>query len=256
MASVIKVTSVEGYNPTDSVIFPISPTVPTPLLTDNSQKVATTAFVYGAMSAAAANGTFVPSAGGRMTGALTIKVAAGIAPLRLESTTNVGAAIHFANADGSNNVGVHGYINYDQASERFLIATYNLGGGAPSNRLEINSSGISVTGAVYATGNVSANSDIRIKKDIQGIDNALEKVGRLQGITFLNTLNESDGRSTGLIAQAVQEVLPEAVSTSENGYLAVAYGNMVGLLVEAIKELTTQVENLHSDVASLKGESK
>lgn len=253
MASLLKVTSIEGYIPTDSVIFPISPTVPTPTVGDSSTKAASTAFVSAALNAAA-GGLFVPVLGGRMTGALTIQVPNGIAPLRLESSDNSGAAIHFGTANGANGVGVHGYVNYDQANERFIIATYSSGSGSPAERLNINSAGINVTGAVYATGNVSANSDIRIKKDIQPIGDALEKVRMLQGITFLNTLNESAGRSTGLIAQAVEQVLPEAVSTAENGYLAVAYGNLVGLLVEAIKEMADHVETLHGEISTLKGE--
>jgi hypothetical protein len=255
MASLLKVTSIEGFNPPDSVIFPISPTVPTPTVGDSSTKAASTAFVSAALNAAA-GGLFVPVSGGRMTGALTIKVPSGVAPLRLESNTNVGAAIHFANADGSNGVGVHGYVNYDQVNERFIIATYSSGSDSPAERLNINSAGLNVTGTIVATGNVSANSDIRIKEDIQPIENALEKVQMLQGITFLNKLNPDAGRSTGLIAQAVQAVLPEAVSEAENGYLAVAYGNLVGLLVEAVKELRTQVEVLHDEIATLKGEPK
>jgi hypothetical protein len=97
---------------------------------------------------------------------------------------------------------------------------------------------------------VVANSDIRLKKDIENIANALEKVNKLNGVNFTKTAN--DKRSTGLIAQDVQVVLPEAVSEDKEGYLSVAYGNMVGLLVEAIKEQDSTINSLRNDVETLK----
>ena len=87
-------------------------------------------------------------------------------------------------------------------------------------------------------------SDIRRKENVEPITDALTKVQSLNGITFSYT--ESGGVSTGLIAQEVQAVLPEAVFETEDGYLSVAYGNMVGLLVESIKELTARIEELEN----------
>lgn len=89
-----------------------------------------------------------------------------------------------------------------------------------------------------ATGNVTAYSDIRLKTDIKVIPNALQKVCALRGVTYKRT--DSGERQTGLIAQEVQAVLPEAVNEGE--HLSVAYGNLVGLLVEAIKELNDKLE--------------
>jgi hypothetical protein len=85
-------------------------------------------------------------------------------------------------------------------------------------------------------------SDERLKENISVIDNALDQVGKLEGVTFNY---KSDGsKSTGLIAQQLQEVLPEVVYKTEDEYLAVRYGNVVGLLVEAIKELKAEIEEL------------
>jgi hypothetical protein len=91
---------------------------------------------------------------------------------------------------------------------------------------------------ITAVGNVTSNSDRRLKKNIQKIDNALDKVQQLNGVLF--TMKETNSRQTGLIAQDVQKVLPEAVIGDD--ILSVAYGNMVGLLVEAIKELREIVD--------------
>lgn len=83
-------------------------------------------------------------------------------------------------------------------------------------------------------------SDIRKKKDIQLIDHAIDKLSNISGYTF--TLNGQ--RSAGLIAQEVLPVLPEVISQDSEGYLNISYDNMIGLLVNAVKELTTRVQTL------------
>ena len=104
---------------------------------------------------------------------------------------------------------------------------------------------LDAAGNFTARGNVTAYSDIRLKTNIQVIPNALQKVCALRGVTYERI--DSGERQTGLVAQEVQAVLPEAVSEGE--YLGVAYGNLVGLLVEAIKELRAEVETLKNAVA-------
>ena len=100
------------------------------------------------------------------------------------------------------------------------------------------------SGAFLAGGNVTAYSDIRRKKDLLKIDNALDKVEQLTGYTYTN--KKDNKRYTGLIAQDVEKVLPEAVTTETDGHLSLAYGNMMGLLVEAVKELTRKNEILEA----------
>jgi hypothetical protein len=79
-------------------------------------------------------------------------------------------------------------------------------------------------------------SDQRKKMNIEVIPNALAKVLQLRGVTF-EKLDDGDRRHSGIIAQEVEKVLPEVVYTAEDGMKSVAYGNMIGLLIEAIKEL-------------------
>jgi hypothetical protein len=98
------------------------------------------------------------------------------------------------------------------------------------------------SGNFTATGDVAAYSDSRLKYDVKVIESALDKVKKLNGVTFYK-YTDPNHRSTGLIAQEVAAVLPEAVRYDEQGYLTVAYGNLVGLLVEAIKELTGVIKN-------------
>lgn len=109
------------------------------------------------------------------------------------------------------------------------------------------------SGNVTFAGNVTAYSDRRIKKNIKNIENPIQKVQALNGVTF-NYIDD-DREGLGVIAQEVEAVMPMLVTEtpSSNGevYKNVAYGNMVGLLIEAIKEQQTQIDELKSMVQAL-----
>jgi hypothetical protein len=97
---------------------------------------------------------------------------------------------------------------------------------------------LEVDGTIFATRDVLALSDERVKVDVEVIQNALDRVSALRGVTFSYCNDVSRRRRTGLIAQDVEAVLPEAVqSDGDSGLLSIAYGNIVGLLVEAIREI-------------------
>ena len=93
--------------------------------------------------------------------------------------------------------------------------------------------------SVTAGGDVTAFSDMRIKHDIETIEGALAKVSDMRGVYFKRNNGEA---GTGVIAQEIENILPEVVKDGE--YKSVAYGNMVGILIEAIKELKAEVEKL------------
>ena len=107
---------------------------------------------------------------------------------------------------------------------------------------------LDVYGSIDATGDITAfsnTSDITLKENIEKINDALNKVNKLSGYTF-NYKERPEERHTGLIAQEVMEVLPEVVYDKGDGIYALRYGNVVGLLVEAIKELSAKVEELEN----------
>lgn len=112
-----------------------------------------------------------------------------------------------------------------------------IGTNSPSQKLH-------VIGNIIATGNVTAYSDISLKDNITSIPDALDKVLQIRGVTYNRNDIEDNPRHTGVIAQEVEKVLPEVISENEDGIKSVAYGNMVGLLVEAIKELKAEIEEL------------
>lgn len=100
-----------------------------------------------------------------------------------------------------------------------------------------------VSGAIRATGTITANSDISLKKNLAKIENALEKVEQINGYTY--EFKEDDSkRHAGVIAQEIQEVLPEIVNKGNDGILGVEYGNISALLIEAIKEQQAQINEL------------
>ena len=108
------------------------------------------------------------------------------------------------------------------------------------------------TGDFTATGDVTANSDIRIKENLEPIVDGLEKVEQLTGYTYNRTDREDERRHAGVIAQEVEQVLPEVVHEDDDGIKSVAYGNMVGLLIESIKELSAEVKTLKAEIEELK----
>ena len=116
-----------------------------------------------------------------------------------------------------------------------------------AERFRTTSAGVTITGALTATGDVTAFSDITLKKDIEVIPNALDKVSQIRGVTYERTDTEEPLRQAGVIAQEVEEVLPEVVHTNEDGIKSVAYGNLVSLLIESVKELKARVEELENN---------
>lgn len=100
-------------------------------------------------------------------------------------------------------------------------------------------------------GTVTANSDESLKTNITSIENALDKVVGLRGVEF--DYKESGDHSIGLIAQEVEQVLPDLVFEGEDGIKSVAYQNVVAVLIEAVKEQQVQIDALKSEIRSLKG---
>jgi hypothetical protein len=144
-----------------------------------------------------------------------------------------------ANISLNNNAITNGAGYTTNAGDITSVGVGNgLTGGGTSGAVTVSMSG-SYTGNFTATQNITAYSDERLKTNIETIPNALEKVNSLRGVTF-----DKDGvRGLGVIAQEVEKILPEVVIEGEE-YKSVAYGNIVGVLIEAIKELTNEVEEL------------
>jgi hypothetical protein len=102
---------------------------------------------------------------------------------------------------------------------------------------------LDVSGTTRATDFI-ATSDRRVKSNIETISNALDIVKGLRGVYFTRT-GETQ-RQVGVIAQEVEEVLPEVVHTSLDDLKSVSYGNMVGVLIEALKDVSERLEKMEN----------
>ena len=122
-----------------------------------------------------------------------------------------------------------------------VTAGTNLNGGGTSGSVTLNLDS-TITLTTVNAGTINTTSDERAKDDITPITGALDKVQQLGGYSF--TLKATDEKSSGVIAQEVQKVMPELVQEGAEGLLSVQYGNMVGLLIEAIKEQQAQIDEL------------
>lgn len=98
------------------------------------------------------------------------------------------------------------------------------------------------SGDFTAAGNVTAYSDARLKANVQTIRDAVNLVGRMRGVFYDRVDTGKSG--VGVIAQEMQEIVPQVVIRNSDDTLSVAYGNLVGVLIEAVKELSARVEAL------------
>lgn len=111
--------------------------------------------------------------------------------------------------------------------------------GTPTTRFSFTDAG-----NFTAVGEISAYSDIRFKTNINTIENALDKVMSLRGVTYNRKDTQDVSQKIGVIAQEIKEILPEVVTENNEGILSVSYGNIVGVLIEAIKELKQEIKTL------------
>ena len=198
--------------------------------------------------------------------------------LTISSGLNAGGTIQTSYAQGSNNPTAGQAYFYNPTNSAGQNASVNAriaGAAAGSAYYSLDCSGVAgyswgITGAsqnlVYraawdfststlftmdrsgnftATGSVAAGSDQRLKENIRPIQNALEKVSKIGGYTF-DRVDMVCDRQAGVIAQELLEVLPEVVTMTDQGTYAVSYGNIVALLIEAIKDLKQEIEILKS----------
>ena len=108
------------------------------------------------------------------------------------------------------------------------------------------------SGDFVADGNVGAYSDVSLKEDIYQIENALEKVNNLRGVHF--TRKATQAKEIGVVANEVEKIIPELVADHQDKELGsikvMKYANTVGLLIEAVKELSNQIEDLKNGSSS------
>lgn len=135
---------------------------------------------------------------------------------------------------------------FGKSDDLIIGATGNIGiGKDPDKDFKLD-----VDGKVR--GDNFTNSDARLKENIQILNSALEKVTRLRGVSYeWKDRRKNSGTQIGMIAQEVEQVLPELVSTDQEGYKSLAYSKLTCVLIEAVKELKTENDELRKRIAAL-----
>jgi hypothetical protein len=178
------------------------------------------------------------------------------------------------NSSGQNNIFIGNNAGADEiGSDRLYISnsatTTPLIGGIFNtqmvgiNRMPQGLATLEVGGSIWANGQtitagVTTWSDMRFKKNILPLSNTLSIIMQLQGVTYswrqdeFPQLNFPEGSQIGLIAQDVEKVIPEVVTTGGDGYKSVSYEKLVPVLIESIKDQQRQIDNYNSEIQELK----
>lgn len=138
-------------------------------------------------------------------------------------------------------------LNYNLTNE--TIGNFGIGTTSPNYKLH-------VVGDIFASGDITSSSDVRLKSHIEPInlsDEKLSQIKNLRGVSFKRPDHEnSDQTHIGFVAQEVEKIIPEVVYTdSMTGYKSIAYGNMTAFLFEYIKHLNENVNKLNSTIENL-----
>ncbi|MGL6130355.1 MAG: tail fiber domain-containing protein, partial [Fusobacteriaceae bacterium] len=162
--------------------------------------------------------------------------------IRFDAQSNdPGYILHYESNNSSN---MRFCVSDDRARQDYFSWGSSQGGGYSQCAYMYTDGYLHTDSDIHSSGNIVAFSDRRLKENIIKIEKPLEITEQLNGVIFDRIDNGI--RQTGLIAQDVLKVLPEAVTEDDKGYYSVNYGSLVGLLVESIKELKARVIELEN----------
>jgi hypothetical protein len=205
------------------------------------------------------NSSVTVTAGTGMSGGGAVALGSSITLTNAGVTSNVaGTGVSVSSGTGASTISI------GQAVATNSSVTF--GGLTVNGSTTLNSTTTAVTGALIVGGATTsttvglirasndiiayASSDERLKENVETIKGSLDKVMSIGGYEFdwvpMEGIHENEGHDIGVIAQEIQKVLPEIVTTRENGYLAVKYEKIVALLIEAIKEQQKQIDDIKS----------
>lgn len=174
--------------------------------------------------------TFVKRKGDTVSG--TLNITAGV-PIIIPH--NSGIKVNLGNGNS-------GLVGKSSGTE--MIITEGITKSYIKSPLDI-SGNLNVTGVVNATGDIIGMSDMRIKKDIKPITDYWDLINNMNGYRY--TLKIDNTKHVGLLAQEVERIVPEAVYTdADTGYKGIAYGNLVSICVECIKDLNERIKQLEN----------
>ena len=148
---------------------------------------------------------------------------------------------------GSGHTTDHIILGEDQGGN---LNKVGIGTTSPTELLQV---GVNGTGEALSNA-WNVFSDRRYKTDIQNLENALENISKLNGYTYYSRNGQDQSRKIGVVAQEVEEVFPELVNTSEEGFKSVDYGRLSAILIEALKEQNVKINKLENENSIIRKE--
>lgn len=206
-------------------------------------------------AAASHSHSYLPLSGGTLTGDLTVS---GNQVITADSNADVKFSVWSGTTYG---IGMTSGVTYGGLNDYAMTFCMNndsdrgfwwgySGQTKSSGAMSLTTAGVlTVASSITAGGDITAFSDIRVKENIKDLENSLDKVTQLRGVSY-NKIG-SEEKSIGVIAQEIQEVLPEVVREGQDGMLSVAYGNITAVLIEAIKEQQEIISQLEERIVDL-----
>jgi hypothetical protein len=168
----------------------------------------------------------------------------------------LGSSVTLTNAGVTSNVAGTG-VSVSAGTGAVTISigqAVGTGANVQFNALGVGTAAPTTAGLIRATNDVIAyfSSDERLKENFENIPNSLDKLKQINGYSFdwipMEGIHENEGHDIGVKAQEIEAVLPELVTTRENGYKAVKYEKLVALLIETNKELLNRIEALEAKI--------
>jgi len=250
-----------------SLVFGTSPAITTSLTTPSSSfdLINTTATTVNFAKAAttlsigAATGTTTVNNNMTVTGNLTVSgTTTTVSSTTLDvADLNITVAKGAADSSSANGAGITvdgagATITYSHTGTKWVLnkptsITSNVNSTSATTGTLIVTGGIGASGNIYSSGDITATnfyalSDLALKQNVVNIENPMAKLMGISGVSFKWKKNKS--KAVGIIAQDVEKVLPEAVSTDGQGYKVVSYDSLIPLLIESVKSLKTELDLL------------
>ena len=216
---------------------------------------ATTAVVANATASGVVSTTAQTFAGVKtFSGGITATVTGNASTAtKLQSPVTINAT----SFDGSANITIPTRVVRSDANTTVPVAfvndTYvNTANGAIKDLGIVDALSYNLATGTLISVDFNSSSDQRWKDNVETIDNALDLVKQMRGVRY--DRNDTGETHVGVIAQEMEKVVPEVVNEDDEGYKYVSYGNLVGVLIEAVKEMSGKIEELEKEISTLKGD--
>jgi hypothetical protein len=206
--------------------------------------------ITGVATASSFVGNITGNVIGNVTGTATTASHTTITNDNSSSTNNYLTFVSASSGNRPQKVNSGGLVYVPSTNKLTTGGSVTIGGDLLSNgKLTVSgissfANGINCIGIITAT-DFNSSSDLNLKKNIHQIDNPLNKITQINGVSF--EWKSDERKALGVIAQEVESIFPELISSSQDGYLSLNYNGLIAVLIESVKELKQEIEELKSN---------